>query len=45
MAGIVDQVYDMLKEKGYTIADFMQELGAVNTSLLNMSSDTQKMFP
>lgn len=44
MAEIVDQVYDMLKEKGYTIADFMQALGAVNTSLLNMSSDTQKMF-
>lgn len=44
MTGIVDQVYDALKENGYTIADFMRELGTTNTSLLNMSSDTQKKF-
>lgn len=40
----MDDITRVLAEKGYTISDFLRELGAENTTLVNLSRDQQAEF-
>ena len=44
MNEVFEQATKLIEENGYSIQDYLHEIGAYSSSLMNLSSETQKKF-